>query len=77
MATEFTKDFVIKGFVQEPMAGSSTIGWKQVFIGKSDFQKLLELCSLSQTNIQKRSYYDVNISGRRKHTFFIKISKTA
>ncbi len=53
VAAEFTKDFVIKGFVQEPMAGSSTIGWKQVFIGKSDFQKLLELCSLSQTNIQK------------------------
>lgn len=53
VAAEFKKDFVIKGFVQEPMMGSSTIGWKQVFIGKSDFQKILELCSLSQTNVQK------------------------
>ncbi len=53
VATEFKKDFVIKGFVQEPMTGSSTVGWKQVFIGKSDFQKCLELCNLSQTNVQK------------------------
>ena len=53
VGTEFKKDFVIKGFVQEPMLGSSTMGWKQVFIGKSDFQEWLELCSLSHTNVQK------------------------
>lgn len=55
VATEFKKDFLIKGFVQEPMAGSSMIGWKQIFVGKSDFQKLLEQCRLSQAKMQKEA----------------------
>lgn len=33
-------EFRIKGFVQEPAQGSSSIGWKQVFIGSEDFNNL-------------------------------------
>lgn len=34
-------EFVIKGFVQEPSQGSANIGWKQVFIGQEDFDRIL------------------------------------
>lgn len=32
--------FKVKGIVVEPMFGSSTIGWKQVFVSEDDFGKL-------------------------------------
>lgn len=32
--------FQVKGIVVEPMFGSSTIGWKQIFINDEDFEKL-------------------------------------
>lgn len=36
-------DFVIRGFVQEPVCGSQTIGFKQLFIADDEFDKLFEL----------------------------------
>lgn len=45
-------DFTIIGFVQEPAQGSSSIGWKQVFISDSDFDSILAACApLSGDNI--------------------------
>lgn len=37
------RDFIIKGFVQEPALGAQTIGWKQIFISDSDFDYLFDL----------------------------------
>lgn len=34
------KEFLIKGFVQEPTQGSMTIGWTQVFISSQDYKEL-------------------------------------
>jgi len=39
------KDFVIKGFVQEPMMGAFNIGWKQVFMCESDLDTILKEAS--------------------------------
>lgn len=36
------KDFVIKGFVQEPMFGAQTVGWKQSFINDETFDDFYE-----------------------------------
>lgn len=42
-AVDGEKDFLIKGFVQEPFNGSQTIGFKQLFISDSEYDKLFEL----------------------------------
>lgn len=39
-----SREFVIKGFVQEPAQGALTIGWKQLFICEEDFQSIYEEC---------------------------------
>lgn len=36
------KEFILKGFVQEPSMGAMSIGWKQVFISDEDYDQLYE-----------------------------------
>ena len=38
------EEFIIKGFVQEPAQGSMMIGWKQIFVCKEDYDRILETC---------------------------------
>lgn len=33
-------DFVVKGFIEEPINGSASMGWKQIFISDSDFAQM-------------------------------------
>lgn len=35
-------NLTIKGFVEEPAIGAETIGWKQVFISQTDYEKYME-----------------------------------
>lgn len=35
-------DFTVKGFVEEPVNGSSSMGWKQFFISDEDFSQMKE-----------------------------------
>lgn len=51
------RDFKIAGFVQEPSMGSSSIGWKQVFISDEDFDSLYEKWKPLEGN----SFFDFTI----------------
>ncbi len=42
-------EFTIKGFVQEPVQGSMTIGWKQVFISHEDYEEIYNRCKPLET----------------------------
>ncbi len=33
-------EYVVKGFIQEPVSGSNTIGWKQVFVCEEDYNRI-------------------------------------
>lgn len=37
-------DFTVKGFIEEPITGSSSMGWKQFFISDEDFARMNEDC---------------------------------
>ncbi len=39
-----SREFVIKGFVEEPAQGALTIGWKQLFVCEEDLQSIYEEC---------------------------------
>lgn len=41
--------FIIRGIFEEPMLGSSTIGWKQLFISDKDFEQILKDCKDNET----------------------------
>lgn len=43
------KEFEIKGFVQEPVAGAAVIGFKQMFISKEDYDAISKECHAIQT----------------------------
>lgn len=45
-----TENFIIKGIVEEPVAGATTIGWKQLFISENDFDRIAEQCSGLETD---------------------------
>lgn len=55
-------EFTIKGFVQEPAQGSSSIGWKQIFISKEDYDKYYDLCHPLETEDVKFSFTMVRIN---------------
>ncbi len=44
MISGISEDFIVKGFVQEPIMGSFTIGWKQVFISREDYDRIYDQC---------------------------------
>lgn len=46
---EQEETFVIKGFVQEAVQGAFNIGWKKVFIGKADYDRIYEQCKPLET----------------------------
>ena len=33
-------EYVVKGFIQEPVSGANTIGWKQAFISEEDYNRI-------------------------------------
>lgn len=45
-----TENFTIKGIVEEPVAGATTIGWKQLFISENDFDRIAKQCSGLETD---------------------------
>ncbi len=49
-----SRDFTVKGFVQEGYMGSSVIGYKTVFISNEEFDELLSIC---EGNIQDEKDY--------------------
>ena len=51
-------EFRIKGFIAEPVIGSFTIGWKQVFISDDDFEKISAKYDAEKTE-EKDGKYDI------------------
>ena len=54
-------EFVVKGFVQEPSNGASTIGWKQVFICDEEFEELKLIFDEYETEKINADYVLLNI----------------
>lgn len=44
-----TWEFKIKGFVEEITMGSMNIGWKQIFVGREDYERILKTCKPLET----------------------------
>ena len=51
-------DFTVKGFVQEPVQGSLTVGYKQVFLSHEDYQRIWESYDIPE--LEKRTVF-VNV----------------
>lgn len=50
--------FKIRGIFVEPMFGSSTIGWKQLFISDKDFEQIVRDCKKNETK-ERRSDFQI------------------
>ena len=57
------KDFLIKGFVQEPIQGGMMIGWKQLFISKEDYDVILKECHDIQSKDEEAKDFVVDVVG--------------
>ncbi len=55
-------EFKIKGFVTEPVTGSFTIGWKQVFISNDDFDKISEEYEREKTEEKDEKFIILSIN---------------
>lgn len=53
--------FTVKGYVQEPYNGSSTIGWKQVFISDEEYEEIKLACDKNENEEKNADFLLVNI----------------
>lgn len=54
-------NFTIKGFVVEPVNGSSLMGWKQVFISDEDFEQIYAEIKIRETEETTAEYHLLQI----------------
>ena len=55
------REFRIKGFLQEPVHGSSMIGWKNVFISRSDYDEIYRIVEAAESETNTKLFKEVRV----------------